>query len=139
MKYLLDTNVLSEGMKRRPNAKLLGRLERETPECATAAPVLHELRYGIRLLESSRRRADLERYLAEVVLPLYPVLPYDAAAAEWHATERARLTATGAPAPWVDGSIAAIAAVNDLTLITSDTRDFRRFHGLRVADWALAR
>ncbi|MGH7802881.1 MAG: PIN domain-containing protein [Candidatus Binatia bacterium] len=136
MKFLLDANVLSEGMKRRPNAKVMSRLERESAECATAAPVLHELRYGIRLLAPSERRNDLERYMTEVILTLYPVLPYDAPAAEWHAAERARLCAAGRPAPYVDGAIAAIAAANDLVLVTADARGFRRFKGLQVESWA---
>ena len=128
--------MLSEGMKRRPNPKLLVRLERHAAECATAAPVLHEIRYGIALLEPSRRRAALERYLSEVILPVYPVLPYDSVAAEWHAAERARLSRAGRPAPYVDGSIAAIAAANDLVLVTADASGFRRFKGLRIESWA---
>jgi len=136
VRFLLDTNVLSEGMKRRPNPRILARVELRAAECTTAAPVLHEIRYGIALLEPSQRRAALERYLTEVILSVYPVLPYDTAAAEWHAVERARLSRAGKPAPYVDGSIAAIAVANDLVLVTADARGFRRFKGLRVESWA---
>jgi tRNA(fMet)-specific endonuclease VapC len=37
--------------------------------------------------------------------------------------------------PFVDGQIAAIAAVNGLTLVTRNVRDFRRFAGLPVVNW----
>ena len=46
-------------------------------------------------------------------------------AADWHARERARLEATGTPPPLADGQIAAIAATNDLLLVTRNVEDFR--------------
>jgi tRNA(fMet)-specific endonuclease VapC len=64
-----------------------------------------------------------------------PIFDYDAAAAEWHATERARLAAQGWTPPFQDGQIAAIAFVNNLTLVTFNVADFKRFKGLTVANW----
>jgi tRNA(fMet)-specific endonuclease VapC len=64
-----------------------------------------------------------------------PILDYDRAAAEWHARERARLMSRGETPSFADGQIAAIAYVNDLTLVTFNDSDFRRFHELRVASW----
>jgi predicted nucleic acid-binding protein len=95
LRYLLDTNVLAEPLAREPDPLLLQRLERHQEQCATAAPVVHEIRYGIELLPPSRRREAYERYLEEVVLRLYPVLPYDQHAAARHARERARQHALG--------------------------------------------
>jgi len=92
-------------------------------------------RCASRLLVPSRRRADVERYIEEVVLRVYPVLAYDQAAAEWHADERARLRKLGKPAPFLDGSIAAIAKVNDLVLVTANMKDFAGFKGLTVENW----
>ena len=135
-RYLLDTNVLSLPIQPAPDARVLRRLEARAHACVTAAPVLHELRYGSRLLEPSRRRAVIERFVEEVLLRVYPVLPYDRAAAEWHADERARLSKAGSPAPYADAVIAAIAAVNSLVLVTANTRDFRRFRDLEVETWA---
>jgi tRNA(fMet)-specific endonuclease VapC len=76
----------------------------------------------------------LERYL-DVLAPTLAVLPYDTAAAAWHATERARLEALGRSPPFVDGQIAAIARVRGLTLVTRNVRDFSRFDGLVVENW----
>lgn len=57
MKYLLDTNVLSEPVKPAADDSVLKRLALFEREIATAAPVFHELQYGVRrLAESAKRR-----------------------------------------------------------------------------------
>ncbi|HUP47235.1 MAG TPA: VapC toxin family PIN domain ribonuclease, partial [Thermoanaerobaculia bacterium] len=71
-----------------------------------------------------------------VVLTSLPILDYDRAAADWHAAERARLAARGEMPPFADGQIAAISAVHDLTLVTFNTADFKRFRGFRIQNWA---
>jgi tRNA(fMet)-specific endonuclease VapC len=86
-------------------------------------------------LPRSRRRAAIERYLEGVVLATMPILDYDSVAAEWHARERARLVAQGETPPFVDGQIAAIAHAHDLTLVTFNVVDFKRFDGIRVVTW----
>lgn len=86
-------------------------------------------------LPLSRRRDVVERYLEEVVLPAIPILAYDAPAAEWHAREPARLFSRGETPSFADGQIAAIAHVHDLTVVTFNEADFRRFEGLQVATW----
>jgi tRNA(fMet)-specific endonuclease VapC len=65
-----------------------------------------------------------------------PILPYDEEAASWHARERARLARRGRPPSAADGQIAAIARVNELVLVTANSRDFRRFEGLSLEDWS---
>jgi tRNA(fMet)-specific endonuclease VapC len=86
-------------------------------------------------LPAGKRREALEAYLEQVIRASFPILPYDAAAAAWHGHERARLEARGQPAPFVDGQIAAIAHVHQLTLVTGNTGDFARFQGLKTEDW----
>jgi tRNA(fMet)-specific endonuclease VapC len=63
------------------------------------------------------------------------VLPYGERAARWHALERARLTAAGRPPPFLDGQIAAVAAVNDATVVSGNAAHFEPFEGLRVENW----
>lgn len=89
-RFLLDTNALSELIRPTPDPVFLQHFRTHAAESATAAPVLHELLYGCRRLPPSRRRTVIERYIREVVLTTIPVLPYDEAAAEWHADERVR-------------------------------------------------
>lgn len=135
LKYLLDTNVVSEPLRPHPAAKLLRRLRRHEGETAIPSIVWHELQFGCARLPESRRKAAIERYLDEVVLASCPILDYGRAAAEWHAVERARLEVARKTPPFVDGQIAAIASVNDLVLVTVNKADFRAFKGLRVQSW----
>jgi tRNA(fMet)-specific endonuclease VapC len=133
--YLVDANVLSERLRPRPNLSLIKRLTDLEQQVAVAAPVWHEPLYGARRLPPSSRRRALEQYLNDVVRATLPILPYDHAAAEWHAAERARLANIGKTPPYVDGQIAAIARMNDLTLVTANAADFVNFADLRVEDW----
>lgn len=114
--------------------RVLEALERHRRVSATGAPVIHELRYGVLRLLPGRRRAQLLRWIDDFEARI-DTLPYDVAAATWHAEERARLSASGAPPPLVDSQIAAIAATNRLTLVTRNTKDFKRFRGLKVENW----
>jgi tRNA(fMet)-specific endonuclease VapC len=131
LRFLLDTNVLSEPLKPVPDRRVSGWLAEHQVAVATAAPVWHELRFGCQLLPRSSRREKLEQYL-ETIEPSLPILPYDAGAAEWHAAERARLRRAGRSPSFVDGQIAAVAAVNDLTVVTLNVAHFRSFRGLQV-------
>ena len=135
MKYLLDTNTVSEPLRPRPQAGVIRRLHQWEGEVAIPAPVWHELRFGCSRLPPSRRRAAIERYIEDVVLASFAVVDYGREAADWHARERARLIAAGRTPPFVDGQIAAIAHVNGLILVTSNTADFRAFDGLTVQNW----
>lgn len=136
MEYLLDTNIVSEPLRPEPSANVMRRLHRHDGQLAIPAPVWHELRFGCVRLPNSRRRDAIERYIEDVVRPSFPVIEYERKAADWHALERARLGAYGRTPPFVDGQIAAIAHVNGLILVTSNTSDFQAFQGLRLLDWA---
>ena len=134
MKYLLDTNVISEPLRPEPNRRVLRQLRRYEGDIAIPSVAWHELKFGLERLPPSRRRDAIEHYLADVVLRI-PILDYDRASAEWHARERARLVGRGQTPPFIDGQIAAIARTHDLTLVTFNEGDFRRFEGLRVQGW----
>ena len=135
MRYLLDTNVISAPLRSEPNVDVIRRLREHEREIAIPAPVWHELRFGCARLAQSRRREIIERYIEDVLLESFPILEYGWKAADWHARERARLIAVGRTPPFVDGQIAAIAYANGLTLVTSNTRDFRHFEGLNIQSW----
>ncbi len=60
------------------------------------------------------------------------ILPYDQAAAEWHAYEWVRLTQAGKTPSFADAQIAATAAVYNLILVTGNSADFA---GLTVENW----
>jgi tRNA(fMet)-specific endonuclease VapC len=135
MKYLLDTNVLSEAVKTAPNRHVMTMFEKHQEEIVTASPVWHELQYGCRRLPVSRKREIIESYIEDVIRQNMVILPYDERAARWHAEERARLAAQGQVPPYVDSQIAAIAKVNGLVLVTRNTADFEMFVNLKVQNW----
>ena len=135
IRFLLDTNALSEPLRPRPDPGFMRRLERRRDEISTAAPVWHELLFGALRLPAGARRSLVEKYLESVLRGNLVIYPYDARAAEWHAEERARLVRLGKTPPFVDGQIAAIAAINDLEIVTTNLEDFRGFHGVKATDW----
>jgi tRNA(fMet)-specific endonuclease VapC len=135
LSYLLDSNVLSEPSRPHPNVHVQARLLAHRHAVCTAAPVLHEMRYGVARMPEGRRKQALTHYLEHAVHQPLTILPYDREAALWHAEERARLTTQGYTPPFIDGQIAAIAIVNSLTLVTHNTNDFASFAGLTVENW----
>ncbi len=134
-RYLLDTNTVSEPARRRPDPEVLARIEVHTGETAIASVVWHELVYGLERMPAGRKRNYVAHYLLDVVRPALPVVPFDTAAAEWLARERARLEAQGTPRPALDGMIAAVAATRGLVLVTRNTDDVAGYDGLHVENW----
>jgi len=132
LKYLLDTNVLSEPVRPQPRSQITDWLDAFFSDCATSSVVWHELSYGARRLPESRKRQALLRYLKEVVEPHLPILAYDFAAAEWHSVERARLANLGLTPPAADAQIASVAVTQGLTLVTFNGADYRHFAGLQI-------
>jgi tRNA(fMet)-specific endonuclease VapC len=132
--YLLDTNVISEPLRPKPNPHLLQRLQEHKDEIAIASVVWHELWFGCYRLPPSARRTAVEAYLNDVVA-LIPILPYNEGAARWHAAERARLTSLGKTPPFADGQIAAVARVYDLRLVTINLADYTHFEEVQLVSW----
>lgn len=135
IRYLLDTNVISEAIKLAPNKNVMRKLEIHQEVIATASPVWHELKFGCLRLPLSKKRLVIEAFLSEVVESTLEIIPYDEAAAVWHAEQRAILTKVGKAPSFVDGQIAAIAKVNQLILVTRKTSDYKGFSALEIENW----
>lgn len=131
MSYLLDTNVISETIRREQN-KLVIRWFEQIPAEALFVSVLTlgELRKGIERLADKKRKEKLRLWL-EHELPAWfegRVLPVNLAVAErW-----GRLLAEmGRPVPAIDSLLAATALHYELRLVTRNTGDFD-YPGLEV-------
>lgn len=135
VKYLLDTNILSELSKEEPDSNVIANLNLHGDNCATAALVIHEINYGIQRLPEGKLKANLQIFLQQLEVYEFQVLPYDKAAAHYHASERARLVAKGLTPSFVDGQIASISATNNLTLVTRNTKDFENFSEILLENW----
>lgn len=131
--YLLDTNVLSELIRKRPEPVLVDRLQAvEVGELATSAVCVTELRYG------AARRPDGEglwQRIATEVLSRVEVLPLAFAEAVRGGRLLADLAARGEPIGIEDVLIAATALEHDLTVVTRNLRHFTRIEGLKAESW----
>lgn len=129
MTWLLDTNVLIHAQRGRPES-VRRRLREVAPQAVVISAVtVAELWYGIqRSGDPERKRESWSRFLAP-----FDVLAFDRPAAELHGGLRFELRHQ--PIGERDLLIAATALANDLTVVTGNTREFRRVPGLRVEDW----
>lgn len=130
MRYLIDTNILSD-LIRNPQGRIAARIAEvgEDTVC-TSVIVAAELRFGAAKKGSARLAAQLERVLAAV-----QILPFEEPADQAYATLRAQLEAAGAPIGGNDMLIAAHAIALGCTAITDKEGEFRRVDGLTVENW----
>jgi tRNA(fMet)-specific endonuclease VapC len=135
IRYLLDTNVLSEPLKQNPQMTVLERIRTHSAEIATASVVWHELWYGMHRMAPSRKKDAIQEYLLRLEASSMSVLPYDEVAAAKHGAERSRLEQMGKTPAFADGQIAAIAQVHGLVLATRNVQDFSLFCDLPLENW----
>lgn len=128
---ILDTNVCIAFLNGADPA-VRDRLRSMPPdELALCSVVKAELLYGAR--RSSHIDENLEK-LQRFFEP-FASLPFDDEAAARYGLLRAQLSAAGTPIGGNDLLIAATALASDATLVTRNTREFRRVPGLRVETW----
>ena len=127
MNFLLDTNVVSEWVKPRPNPGLVGWMESADEDRIFISVVsLAELRYGVERMAAGSRRNRLEQWLQHE-LPLRfesRVLPVDVNVAEAWGRMVSRSEAAGRPIGAMDAFLAATAETHELTLVTRNIADF---------------
>ena len=127
MNFLLDTNVLSEPMKARPNAGVLSWLAQVDEDSVFLSVVtITELRYGIERLATGKRRDRLEGWLRKDLTSRFGerILPVDLEIADACGRLVARSETVGRPIEARDAFIAATAEVRGLTLVTRNVSDF---------------
>jgi tRNA(fMet)-specific endonuclease VapC len=132
MRFLLDTDTCIWVL--REKEPVLSRVRGESPDdLAIASMTEAELRFGaLKSVDPVRALARVDAFLAAPI----EVLPFDRAAAAWHAKVRYELRAQ--PVGERDLVIASVALTSDLTVVTGNDREFRRVPGLSVADWSKA-
>lgn len=132
--YLLDTDILSNLMKRSPSSALVAKVAQVPPEQQfTSSITLGELVYGAHRLEE--RTAILMEKIEDALLPNLPVLSFDAAAARRYGELRAELERLGTPIGDADMRIAAVALSHDLKVVTGNERHFQRVPELEIENW----
>lgn len=125
MSYLLDTNIISEVLRKKPNGRVMAWLEAvPSPQLYLSVLTLGEIRKGIEKLEESKRKTNLTLWLEQELINWFGdnILSIDQAVAErW-----GYLSATNKqPLPVIDGLLAATALTNNLKMVTRNTKDFK--------------
>jgi predicted nucleic acid-binding protein len=129
--WLLDADVLSQPAKRQGDARVLAFLEREKETCYTSAIVIAQLAYWVRTKEGRQRQA-LQSWLTRLVAAMQGrILSFNASVAHTWAEQQRELEAAGQKMPLEDSYIAATARRHSLTIVTGNTKHFRR-PGMRV-------
>ena len=130
MRYLLDTNIISD-LVRNPQGKVAQHIRRvgEAHVC-TSIIVAAELRYGATKKGSPKLSAQLE-----AVLSALDVLPFETPADASYGVLRTRLEHVGTPIGANDLLIAAHALAVGHTLVTDNDREFSRVRDLRSENW----
>ena len=136
MRYLLDTNVVSELIAREPDPRVVRWVDDLDPHGVYLSVVtVGELQKGIEKLPDSRRKTDLRGWLEGDLLVRFDgrMLVLDVGAMLAWGAMMGRLERAGRPLPAMDSIIAALALHHDCTLATRNEADFEGT-GVRVAN-----
>jgi predicted nucleic acid-binding protein len=137
--FLLDTNVVSEWIRPRPNAAVVAWLaQADEDRIFLSVITLAEVRYGIEDLAAGQRRRRLDEWL-RTELPLRfkgRILSVDGTVADVCGKIMARSKSTGRPISVGDAFIAATAEVHGLTLVTRNAKHFESVLNTVVNPWA---
>ena len=125
MSYLIDTDVLSEAMKKRPRVDVLTWLDDHEHELYTSAITIGELRRGIERLRAGKRKAALTAWLVQLGGRMRGrVLSFNVGVAHVWGQLKAGWEKKGIIVPSIDSQIAATAHRHGLTLVTRNERHF---------------
>jgi toxin FitB len=132
--WVVDTNVVSELSRLKPDPKVLAFLDR-SPSLALSVITLHELEYGIQIA-AAQRRDKLRRWLVDLEVAfegriIDVTLPIGRAAAELRAAE----TRSGRVLSALDSLIAATALTLGAGLATRNTVDFEELPLVLIDPW----
>ncbi len=136
---LLDTNVVSELVRKSPNPAVVTWVSAHALEDLFLSAVSEaELRYGVAILPVGRRRDRMFFQIEAMLREAFEdrVLPFDSDAAGAYGNIAAGRRSTGRPVAVADCQIAAIAASRGMAVATRNVRDFENM-GIEIVDpWA---
>lgn len=127
MSLLLDTNVVSELMRKFPDSEVVAWAAGHPAEHLFFPAIAEaELRYGAAILPQGRRRDTLVSDIEKMLRAAFDnrILPFDSDAARAYASIAARRRAAGRPVKPADCQIAAIASARGMAVATRNVRDF---------------
>lgn len=134
MSYLLDTNVISELNKPKPNENVIYWLN--THQSIFISSITKaEMLYGIHTLDDGKRKSQLLQMVNDI-LALFDnrILPFCTKSADYYAKVILERQKQGRPILMADALIASIALANSLTVVTRNVKDFENINGLSIVN-----
>ena len=127
MSYLVDTNVFSEPMKPKPEAKVIAWLRDHESALYVSTVSIGEMRRGIERLPAGRRKTQLRAWLVTLCDCMKGrVLSFNTSTAHVWGQLKAKWDAAGIAVPSLDSQIAATAHRHRLTIVTRNIADFAK-------------
>ena len=136
--YLLDSNIVSEIIKRNPDFNVIKKIAEHNSDCAICAPVWQELLYGMYSMSEGLNKGYLEKFLRYDIHETFKIKNFTEKAADIQAKLRAKLKEIGKPTQKEDSMIAAIALANHMVLVTRNTKHFEAIQEvseLQIENW----
>jgi toxin FitB len=125
--YLLDTCTISEVVNKQPHPNVLNWFSHQPPEDVYISVItIGEITKGIQKMPISRRRTELETWLAQDILVQFRqrIVGIDLNTMILWGELTGRLEPQGRMLPTMDSLIASLALQNSLTLVTRNEKDF---------------
>jgi len=133
MKFMLDTNTCIYLIKQKPPSVLKHLKEHSTGDIGISSITLAELHYGVGKSQHVQKNREA---LSEFFLPL-EIADFDEKASQTYGTVRATLEKAGKPIGSMDMLIGSHALSLGVTLVTNNTKEFKRIRNLKVVDWSV--
>ena len=137
--FLLDTNIVSELVKRKPEPKVTAWIDSIDENLLYLSVLTRgEIRKGIASLRDASRRVRLEAWLDGDLTVRFAdrILPITRTVADRWGRLAADAASAGAPLPVIDGLLAATAVDQNLTLVTRNTKDVGLTGVLFFSPWS---
>ena len=136
--YVLDSNVVSELVRERPNPGVFTRLGALDDSAWHITAITEaELRHGLALLPTGRKKTRLATAMQALLSQDFAgrILPFDSAASAYYAEIMVLRSKAGKPLQVQDAMIAACCLSHVATLVTRNTRDFEGLGLAMVNPW----
>ena len=136
--YLLDTNIISEMFRPKPNPLVFKKLEEYEKLCSLSSTAWYELLFGVNIMASGKKRDYIFSKLVDDIQANYEIIQYDNHAARIHADIRSRLKEQGIGIDFQDSQIASIAVSNNMILVTRNIKHFesiQKVSPLMLENW----
>ncbi len=127
MSFLVDTNVFSEPVKPKPDARVVAWLRKHESEFYVSAITIGEIRRGIETLPDGKRKTELRAWLVALCNCMKGrILSFNVSTAHVWGQLKAKWERNGINIPSLDSQLAATARRHRLTMVTRNTGDFEK-------------